>query len=118
MIEKTSIIWGKTKLKYEKYIICSDCHGEWWEWKSMCPDCHGSGYVKYRQQTMFGTIEHAGTCERCRKWRNYGKSLWYLLRSKRVKKTVELDIDIPPWIDDGMVIRMNWEGHDGIKASP
>lgn len=115
---KTSIIWGKTKLKYEKYIICSDCHGEWWEWKSMCPDCHGSGYVKYRQQTVFGTIEHTGACERCRgSWEILEKVCGTCWGQKRVKKTVELDIDIPAGIDDGMVIRINWEGHDGIKAS-
>lgn len=115
---KTSIIWGKTKLKYEKYIVCSDCHWEWWEWKAMCPDCHGSGYVKYRQQTMFGTIEHTWACERCG-WS--GETLekvctgcWW---QKRIRKTVELDIDIPAGIDDGMVIRINWEWNDGIKAS-
>ncbi len=114
---KTSVIWGKTKLKYEKYVVCSDCHGAWGEWKSICPDCHGSGYVKYRQQTMFGTIEHTWTCERCN-WS--GETLEKVCSKcgwqKRLRKTVELDIDIPAGIDDGMVIRINGEGNDWIGA--
>lgn len=115
---KTSIIWGKTKLKYEKYIVCGDCNWAWWEWKSMCPDCHGSWYVKYRQQTMFGTIEHTGTCERCSgSWETLEKVCTKCWGQKRMRKTVELDIDIPAWIDDGMVIRINGEGNDGIWAS-
>lgn len=114
---KTSIIGGKTKLKYDKYIVCHDCHGEWWEWKTICPDCHGSGYVKYRQQTMFGTIEHTWACERCG---GTGETLEKVCGTcgwqKRIRKTVELDIDIPAGIDDGMVIRMNGEWNDGIKS--
>jgi len=27
---KTSVIWWKTTLKYEKYVVCSDCHWAWW----------------------------------------------------------------------------------------
>jgi len=114
---KTSIIWWKTKLKYEKYIVCHDCKWVWGEWKSICPDCRGSGYVKYRQKTMFGTIEHTWTCEKCF-WTGEVlekiciKCAW----QKRIRKTVELDIDIPSWIDDGMVIRINGEGNDWIGA--
>lgn len=115
---KTSVIWWKTKLKYEKYVVCGDCNWAWGEWKSICPDCHGSGYVKYRQQTMFGTIEHTWTCEKC-SWT--GETLEKVCTKcwgqKRIRKNVEIDIDIPPWIDDGMVIRINGEWNDWIWAS-
>lgn len=115
---KTSIVGWKTKLKYDKYLTCHDCHGEWWEWKTICPDCHGSWYVKYRQQTMFGTIGHTWACERCH---GTGETLEKVCGTcgwqKRMRKTVELDIDIPAGIDDGMVIRINGEWNDGIKAS-
>lgn len=112
---KTSVIGGKTKLKYDKYVVCEDCHGAWGEGKAMCPDCHGSGYVKYRQQTMFGTIEHTWACERCG---GTGETMEKVCGTcggqKRVRKTVELDIDIPAGIDDGMVIRINGEWNDGL----
>lgn len=112
---KTSIVWWKTKLKYQRYVVCSDCHGAGGEWKTTCPDCHGSGYVKYRQQTMFGTIEHTGTCEKCSgagevMEKVCGTCGW----QKRVRKEVELDIDIPAGIDDAMIIRINGEWNEWI----
>ncbi len=114
---KTSVIGWKTKLKYEKYIVCPDCHWVWGEWKSICPDCHWSGYMKYRQQTVFWTIEHTWTCERCSwSWEILEKVCSKCGWQKRIRKTVEIDIEIPAWIDDGMVIRINWEWNDGIGA--
>jgi molecular chaperone DnaJ len=116
---KTSIIGGKTNFSYEKYVVCNDCKWVWGEWKSICPDCHGWGYVKYRQQTMFWTIEHTWACERCHgTWEILEKVCSKCGWQKRVRKTIETEIDIPAWIDDGMVIRMNGDGNDGIWASP
>ena len=64
---------------------------------------------------MFGTIEHTGACERCG---GTGETMEKVCGTcgwqKRVRKTVELDVDIPAGIDDGMVIRINGEGNDGI----
>lgn len=114
---KTSIIGWKTKVKYDKYIVCSDCNGAGGEGRTMCPDCHGTGYVKYRQQTMFGTIEHTWTCEKCAgSGETMEKVCGTCWGQKRLRKTVELDIDIPAGIDDGMVIRLSEEGNDGIWA--
>lgn len=114
---KTSVIWWKTKVKYEKYIVCDVCSWVWWEWKSMCPDCHWWGYVKYRQQTVFWTIEHTWACERCNwSWEILEKVCTKCWGQKRIRKNIELDIDIPAWIDDGMIIRINWEWHDWIWA--
>lgn len=114
---KTSIIGGKMTIKYDKYIVCGDCKWVGWEGKSMCPDCHGGWYVKYRQQTMFGTIEHTWACERCN---GSGEILEKVCGKcggqKRIRKSVELEVDIPAGIDDGMVIRINGEGHEGIWA--
>lgn len=115
---KTSIIWWNTKLKYEKYVVCNYCKWVWWEWKSICPDCHGSWYMKYKQQIMFGTIEHTWICKRCNwSWEILEKICIECWGQKRIKKTVELDIDIPAWIDNGMVIRINGEGNDWIWSS-
>ena len=30
---KTSVTWWKTKLKFDKYVVCADCNWAWWEWK-------------------------------------------------------------------------------------
>ena len=114
---KTSVIWGKTKIKYNKHLVCVDCKWIWWEWKSICPDCHWSWYVKYRQQTMFWTIEHTGACDKCSwTWEILEKICSKCWWQKRIKKSVELDIEIPAWIDDGMVIRINDEWNEWVWA--
>lgn len=115
---KTSIIWWKQKLKYEKVVVCDDCHWEWGEWKSSCPDCKWTWYVKYRQQSFFGTIEHTGPCERCNwTWEIIEKVCKTCNWQKRIRKTVEYDIEIPAWIDNNMVIKIEWEWNDWIKSS-
>lgn len=115
---KTSVVWWKSTIKYEKYVVCHDCKWVWWAWKSICPDCHGWWYVKYRQQTMFGTIEHTWACENCN---GTGEILEKVCNKcwgqKRLRKTVELEIDIPAGIDDGMVIRINGDGNEWIWSS-
>jgi len=116
---KTSIVWWKTKLKYEKYVVCDDCNWLWWEWRVMCPDCHWSWYIRYRQQTMFWTIEHSSTCERCGwTWEILEKICAKCWWQGRIKKNVEIDVDIPAWIDNGMVIRINGKGNEWIWAKP
>lgn len=115
---KTSIIWWKTTLKYDKYIKCDDCWQDWWTWKQTCSDCHWTWYVKYRQQTMFWTIEHTGVCEKCNwAWETIEHVCKTCHWNKRIKKSVSYDIEIPAWIDDGMVIKISWEWNDWIKSS-
>lgn len=114
---KTSIIWWKTTLKYEKLVVCDDCEWVWWEWKKTCSDCWGWWYVKYRQQTMFWTIEHTWVCEKCHwNWEMLEKICKTCHWQKRVKKEINYDIDIPAWIDDSMIIKISWEWNEGIWA--
>jgi len=113
---KTSVIWWKQTIKYEKYIVCDNCHWEWWKWKKTCPDCRGSWQVKYRQQTMFWTIEHTGTCGTCNwTWEKIDEICTKCRGQKRVKTEINYELDIPAWIDDGMVIKITWEWNDWVK---
>ncbi|MBW7954519.1 DnaJ domain-containing protein [Candidatus Gracilibacteria bacterium] len=115
---KTSIFGGKTILKYEKFVVCDECKGEGGEGKKTCSDCRGSGYVRYRQQTMFGTIEQTGVCEKCHGTGEEIKSPCKKCHTnKRIKKEVEYEIEIPAGIDDGMVIKISGEGNEGLKSS-
>lgn len=114
---KTSIFGGKITLEFEKLFTCDDCHGEWWKWVKTCGDCHGTGHVKYRQQTVFGTIEHTGVCEKCH---GTGEVIEHVCGTcwgqKRVRKRVSYPLDVPAGIDDGMVIKVSGEGNHGVKA--
>jgi len=110
---KTALSGGKETISYEKYSVCDVCEGKGGKGVKTCPECGGSGHVRYRQQTMFGTIEHTQVCPHCHGTGEIVEEVCEKCHGeKRVKEQVSLDIDIPAGIDDGMVIRMNGEGHE------
>lgn len=113
---KTSIFGWKEKLSYEKMFVCNDCHGEWWEWKKTCPDCHWSWYVKHRQQSIFWVIEHTWVCENCNwTWETIEKVCNTCHWNKRIRKKTQYDIEIPAWIDNNMVIKIEAEWNEWVK---
>jgi molecular chaperone DnaJ len=75
--------------------------------------------VRYRQESFFGTIEHTGICDDCE---GTGEQFSELCEScsgkKRSRIQKKIDIDIPAWIDNGMVIKITSEWNDwvGTKA--
>jgi len=112
---KTSIYWGKETIKFNKRCSCSECNGEGGEWKSTCSQCQGSGRVTRTSQSPFWIIQQTVTCDECH---GSGESFDEICSScewqKREVKNHSIDIDIPAGIDDGMVIKMSWEGNDGV----
>ncbi len=114
---ETSIYGWKQKIKIDKFETCNDCKWEWWEWKKSCDKCSWTWYVKYRQQSMFWTIEHTWACDNCDwTWEIIEKVCETCKAKKRIKKQTELEIDIPAWIDDGMIIKLNEEWNDWINS--
>lgn len=114
---ETSIYGGKQKIKFSRMESCPDCNGEWWSGKKACPDCNWSGYVKYRQQSIFWVIEHTWVCETCEwTWETFEKLCVTCKWKKREKKDVDYEIEIPAWIDDGMIIKITWEWNHWINT--
>lgn len=82
--------------------------------KSVCPQCQGRGQIRYQQG--FFTVSRGCTycngtgeiitspCEDCG-------------GSGRAKKKKELEIKIPPGIDDGMRLRIQGEGEAGDRGA-
>jgi len=115
---KTSITWWKQTISYYKYIICDDCHGEWWSWKTTCRDCWWTWHKVHRQQTMFWTIQQTVVCPSCNgTWEKIEKICQKCNWQKRVKIKKDYELEIPAWIDNGMVIKITWEWNEGIKYS-
>lgn len=117
---KTSIYWWKEKVKFNKKETCVTCDWEWWKWKTTCNKCNGRWQITYTTQSMFGTIQQTGTCDACSwTWETFSEvcSNCHWEKRKLVKK--EIDVDIPAWIDDGMIIKMSWEWNSwvGTKQS-
>jgi molecular chaperone DnaJ len=115
---KTSIYWGKEKIKISKMVTCSDCNGKWWESKKTCPDCHGTWQVTYTQQSIFWVIQQRAACEKCSAtWEVFEKVCEKCNGQKRTREIKEIDLDIPAGIDNWMVIKLEWEWNDWIWTS-
>lgn len=112
---KTSIFWWKEKIVFNKEESCDECSGEWGSWKKSCSKCNWSWYVTYTQQSVFGVIQQTWVCDECS-----GTGEWFdkvcdtcrWTKRNTVKK--EIEIDIPSWIDDWMIIKLTGEWNDGI----
>ncbi len=113
---KTSIIWWKKTITYDKLIVCDDCHWEWWTGKHTCPECSWKWFVKKVSQTIFWMVEQKTTCHRCAwSWEIVDKICSKCNWQKRIKISHSIDIDIPPWIDEWMVIKLEWEWNAWVK---
>lgn len=112
---KTSIYWWKEKIKIKKRITCKDCSWVGWKWKKTCTKCNGRWQVTYTTQSMFGTIQQTWVCDACSgTWETFEEICKTCSGTKRVLETKEIDLDIPAWIDNNMVIKLEWEWNDWI----
>lgn len=112
---KTSILWGKQTISYDKMTTCSECNGVGWSGKKSCSDCNGTGYRTYTKQTMFWVVQQTGACTTCAgTGESFEKVCDVCHGRKRVSSRVEKEIEIPAGIDNGMIIKLEWEWNDGI----
>jgi len=117
---KTSIYWGKQTIKFNKRVACETCDGDGGSWKKTCSTCHGAWQVTYASQSPFGRIQQTRACPDCNgSWEIFDETCTECHGEKRNLKKHTIDLDIPAGIDDGMVIKLTWEGNDGAgtKAS-
>jgi molecular chaperone DnaJ len=112
---KTSIYGGKQKIHFEKLESCSGCDGEGGEWKRTCTTCAGKWKVVYTSQSPFWVIQQTRTCDECQGSGATFEEVCHDCRGKkRSHNRKEIEIDIPAWIDNGMTIKLQGEGNDGV----
>jgi molecular chaperone DnaJ len=101
---------------------CSNCHGTGADTPNdvdVCPDCGGSGYVRQRQQTIFGVMESTGPCPRCHGTGKIVRNRCHVCGGSgynRVHK--DLDVNIPAGIASGQQIRVSGKGQRGTNGGP
>lgn len=112
---KTSILGWKKTIHYDVLDSCGECDWIGWSGKRSCSDCSGSWYRTYTKQTMFWVVQQTWVCETC-SWTgdSFEKVCWVCHGRKRQSTKKEKEIDIPAGIDDGMIIKMEWEWNSGI----
>ncbi|MDX1963121.1 MAG: molecular chaperone DnaJ [Pirellulales bacterium] len=108
----------KKTLRFERHQKCETCAGSGAKdasKKQQCQYCGGRGQVVqatgiFRVQTTCPVCTGSGSVikDPCNKCRGNGY----------VPRTVELDLDIPPGIDDGMRMRLSGEGEPSPEGGP
>ena len=112
---ETSLLGWKKKISFQKAESCESCDGEGGSGKASCATCGGRGRVTQTSQSIFGVVQQTVTCPDCS---GTGESFTNVCDAchgqKRSQITKDLEIDIPAWIDNNMVIKLEGEGNHGI----
>lgn len=84
-----------------------------------CPRCKGAGEVRYTQNTAFGRFINVKTCDQCR---GAGTIIPNPCNSchgqKRVRKTKNIQVNIPAGVEHGFRLRVAGEGEAGPNGGP
>ena len=112
---KTSIYWGKEKIKFKKKETCVKCEWAWGKWKTTCNKCNGKWKVTYTQNSMFWTIQQTWVCNDCSgSWESFSEMCSSCKWEKRKVINKEKEIDIPAGIDNWMIIKMSGEANHWV----
>lgn len=115
---KTSIYWWKEKISFNKKEDCNTCNGEGWSWKKTCPKCNWRWQVTRTTQSMFWMIQQTVTCDECSwSWEIFESICNDCNWEKRKVIKKEIELDIPAWIDNAMIIKLTWEWNHWIWTS-
>jgi molecular chaperone DnaJ len=107
------------KIKVEKYVTCSQCHGSGAEGgtsEQTCPTCRGTGHVTRITNTFLGQMQTTTTCptcngegqvitQRCGKCSGHG-----IIRGEDI-----LSLKIPAGVVDGMQLSFNGKGNAAAR---
>ncbi len=112
---ETAILGGKQKITLNKQESCNSCDWEGWENKKSCDTCAGRWRVTQTSQSIFGTVQQSVSCPDCSgTGETFEKVCDICHGQKRESIKKDIDIDIPAGIDNGMIIKLEWEGNHGI----
>lgn len=107
-------------IKYRRMAVCEHCQGEGAEPGTpveTCATCNGRGAVMRIANTILGQVQTQTTCPTCR---GAGKTIQTPCKECSGRKVTvqdaEVDITIPPGVDDGITLRVAGRGNDGIDG--
>jgi molecular chaperone DnaJ len=109
----------KQTVPLNKLEHCPDCQGKGAHNFEKCHHCQGSGYLRRTQRTPFGIFQQTGPCGACS-----GRGEMPTDKCKKcdgegiVRKKKELEISIPPGVEEGMRLRLRGEGEVGEQNGP
>lgn len=111
-------VFGTAKhLEITKPEVCDHCEGKGNEPGSTiktCSACNGQGQVRSTRQTILGAISSVHVCPHCQGRGEVPDKMCTKCNGQtRIRKSVEVDVNIPKGIEDGTTIRLKGKGSAG-----
>ena len=96
---------------------CTVCHGSGAKpgtTPKQCTRCGGTGQLRQSQRTAFGMFTQVTTCHRCRGQGTLVEAYCPECNGRgTIQKTRNIELRIPPGVDDGSQLRLAGEGEAG-----
>ncbi len=109
-------------ISFEAIDSCDSCDGSGatpGSSLSSCEQCNGSGVVEGVANSPFGQVLQRRACDACDGQGRRAQSPCEQCDGRgRLVRRRELQVDIPPGIDDGQRIRLAGSGHAGERGGP
>ncbi len=109
-------------ISFEAIDSCDSCDGSGatpGSSLSNCEQCNGSGVVEGVANSPFGQVLQRRACGACDGQGQVAESPCEQCDGRgRLVRRRELQVDIPPGIDDGQRIRLSGSGHAGERGGP
>ncbi len=109
-------------LKIQIIETCADCGGSGAKKGTSpktCPVCGGRGVVTQVQRTPFGQMQTQRACDRCGgKGRIIETPCPTCSGKGRVRRTKDIEVNVPAGIDDGQVLNVRGLGDAGVNGGP
>ena len=106
-----------TDIKVPRNEKCSNCNATGAKpgtKPKKCQQCNGTGQMKTSRRTAFGIFTQVSTCSRCNGQGTFIKEKCSKCNGKGlVQKTRDIELKIPPGVDDGSQLRLSGEGEAG-----
>lgn len=116
-----AVFGTEVELKLNLEDTCEHCKGTTvepgFELKT-CDNCGGSGQVVNSVRTIFGNIQQAAPCPKCRATGKVPEKVCSVCKGKGTKAgTQKIELKIPAGVDDGATIRLREHG-EAIANGP
>lgn len=112
-----AVFGAKKIIQLSKLETCKSCSGSGAKAGTSpktCSHCHGSGRVTVMQQTPFGRMQTQTTCPECNgRGKVVDEPCPDCNGTGRHKVKKQLEVNIPPGVDNGTRLRMSGEGEAG-----
>ncbi|HHU84079.1 MAG TPA: molecular chaperone DnaJ [Clostridiales bacterium] len=110
----------KKTVSIPRIEVCDECSGSGAAKGTSthtCPDCNGRGYINVQTRSLFGMMNTQKTCSKCSGKGSVFDTPCSKCKGKgRIRRNVDIDINIPAGIDDQQAVTIRGQGNRGING--